>query len=242
MRLLTRPRWRWPATSALLLLAGVLGTGCSSGDDATNEDHRTGGTKQAAPTATTDLPADTELTKELGSAADSLTAAGCRFGRFEEEDAKHVDDAEDLKFDTFPPTSGTHFPDWGPYGIYDEQVDDGYVVHNLEHGGVVVWFGSDVDATIRTAVEDLADEDEKWMMMPRSDIAGLYSAAWTVGLHCPPAALTKLGPESTATALDTWYETVVSTGSEAEKNIPAYAGSMKEPTPENDISTPPPNE
>ena len=75
------------------------------------------------------------------------------------------------------------------------------------------------------------------VVVPRPDLDGLYSAAWATGLSCPPAALTKLGPDDAAAALDAWYDVVESTGSEAEKDVPAYAGAMKEPTPERDIST-----
>ena len=56
----------------------------------------------------------------------------------------------------------------------------------------------------------------------------------------PPAALTELGPEAFATHLDAWFVAVQSTGSDAEKDIPAYAGAMKEPTPSRDISQAPP--
>lgn len=233
---------RFPPTALpLIVLSMLLAAGCG-GSSSTGGDGSVDDTRQVAPRTPTSPKADEDLADELGSAGTALTEAGCEYGSFPEEEARHVDDAKELDFGTFPPTSGTHFPDWGPFGVYDEQVQDGYAVHTLEHGGVVVWFGSEVDDATRKAVEQLADDDEKWMMMPRRDVVGLSSAAWTKLLNCPPAALTGLGPDATAAALNSWYEAVVSTGSAAEKDIPAYAGSMKEPTPERDISSPPPNQ
>lgn len=191
------------------------------------------------------LPTSDEVLEEqLGRAhVAALTEAGCAIGSYPEEQAKHLSVGTTLKHATYPPVSGEHYPDWGAYGLYDEPVDDGFSLHNLEHGGVIVWLGDEVDAPIRAAVAELLDEGEKWMVIPRpgdTQIPGLFAAAWTKGLYCSPTALVALGPENMARHLDAWYAAVVSTGSEAEKDIPAYAGAMKEPTPSRDISIDPP--
>jgi Protein of unknown function (DUF3105) len=41
-------------------------------------------------------------------------------------------------YSTNPPTSGPHNPSPLPWGIYDTPQDDESIVHNLEHGGVIV--------------------------------------------------------------------------------------------------------
>jgi len=224
-----------PTSIAVLAIAALVAAGCGS-DDSDGGD-TTSTTASATPTVITKATASSDLTDALGDTAATLTDAGCTFGTFEEEEAKHVDEGDDLESKTFPPTSGRHYGDWAPFGLYTEPIDDGFAVHNLEHGGVVVWLGSEVDDATTEAIADLLDDDEKWLVVPRPDLDGLYSAAWATGLSCPPAALTKLGPDDTAAALDAWYDVVESTGSEAEKDVPAYAGAMKEPTPERDIST-----
>jgi Protein of unknown function (DUF3105) len=53
-----------------------------------------------------------------------------------------------FQYNSFPPTSGPHYPP-GPkapavWNIYDSPVDEIALVHNLEHGGIVVQYGSKV--------------------------------------------------------------------------------------------------
>lgn len=232
--MLSFPRTR---TSVVLLTvlaaAGILAAGC--GDDTPSR----AATKPPAKTPTTPtIPTnDPDLIAQLADdQGTKLRDAGCSIGSFDEEEAVHVTDADQLGWKTNPPTSGTHFPDWAPFGRYDEELDPGYVVHNLEHGGVAVWYGPDVDAKTLDAIDDLLDDEEKWIVSPRANVDGITSAAWTKLLTCPQTALAKLTPKGTAAGLDAWYDAVVSTGSASEKDLPAYAGSMKDPVPTRDIS------
>lgn len=223
------------STSTALLVATVISAGCGGDSDSGSTD--SGDSKPKQVRAASQPTADEDLTDELGDTARVLTDAGCAFGTYELEDPEHIETDEDLDSGSFPPTSGRHFGDWAPFGLYDEPVGDGYVVHNLEHGGVAVWLGTKVDEATSDAIGELLDDEEKWVVAPREDLEGLFSAAWGAGLSCPAEAVTKLGAEGTAEAVDAWYEVVESTGSEAEKDVPAYAGAMKEPTPVRDIST-----
>jgi hypothetical protein len=45
---------------------------------------------------------------------------------------------------TSPPSGGAHFGSWGVWGFYTEPVNPRRVVHNEEHGGVIIWFGPKV--------------------------------------------------------------------------------------------------
>lgn len=226
-------------TAAALVLAGCGGDGGSGRSGASDGD----GDRRDEPVeireVTTPEP-DESLTRDLGDAATKLEAAGCTAGTYQEAAARHVDDGAKLEGTDFPPTTGDHYDRWAPFGAYDEPVEDGYLVHNLEHGGVGVLLGTEVDEQTTEAVEDLLDKGEKWVVVPRRDIEGLFSSAWTKGLSCPPAALDELGAEGTADLLEDWYDAVVSTGSDAEKDLPAFAGGMKEPAPTRDISEPSP--
>jgi hypothetical protein len=186
---------------------------------------------------------DARITKGLGAQAATLRTAGCTFGTLPEQDKDmtnyHVS-SDRLQWITNPPASGRHLPDWAPWGYYDEQVPDGNAVHNLEHGGVVVWLGSAVDSKMTAAIRGVLHSGDKWVVSPRAHLDGLYSVAWMQGLSCSPAALTKLGPAKLAAALDAGYGVAHAQGSAGEKDVAAYAGGMKDPVPVRDISTNPP--
>ena len=49
-------------------------------------------------------------------------------------------------YNTRPPTSGNHLPSTAPYGFNSGSLVANQVVHNMEHGAVVIWFqpGDDV--------------------------------------------------------------------------------------------------
>ena len=50
----------------------------------------------------------------------------------------HVGVGIKVKYNSNPPTSGNHYDTWTKSGIYDKPVEDGYLVHSLEHGYVVI--------------------------------------------------------------------------------------------------------
>jgi hypothetical protein len=53
--------------------------------------------------------------------------------------AKHVKQGTKITdYNSDPPTSGNHWPVTAPWGISAEPVDDELLVHNLEHGGIVI--------------------------------------------------------------------------------------------------------
>jgi hypothetical protein len=45
---------------------------------------------------------------------------------------------------TSPPSAGAHYGIWGVWGFYRQPVNPRQVVHNEEHGAVVLWFGPKV--------------------------------------------------------------------------------------------------
>jgi hypothetical protein len=48
---------------------------------------------------------------------------------------------------TFPPSGGGHYPVWAVWGFYTTPVNPRQVVHNEEHGAVVMWWGPKVPAS-----------------------------------------------------------------------------------------------
>ena len=50
----------------------------------------------------------------------------------------HVDAGQTVAYDTTPPTSGDHWNWWARCGFYEDGLPDERIVHNLEHGNIVV--------------------------------------------------------------------------------------------------------
>lgn len=54
--------------------------------------------------------------------------------------SEHVTDIADVIYNSNPPTSGKHFPMWAKKGVYDRLLSDGYLIHSLEHGYIIIWY------------------------------------------------------------------------------------------------------
>jgi hypothetical protein len=52
----------------------------------------------------------------------------------------HVTDVFGVKYGSNPPSSGPHFPIWAKPGVYDRLISDGYLIHSMEHGYVIIWY------------------------------------------------------------------------------------------------------
>lgn len=51
---------------------------------------------------------------------------------------EHVGDISGITYTSNPPTSGKHFPLWAKPGVYPKIFSDGYLIHDLEHGYIVM--------------------------------------------------------------------------------------------------------
>ena len=89
--------------------------------------------------------------------AAAMAAAGCTFRTVKPLPPKHdVPSGYHLdvptltakvKWSTFPPSGGAHYPLWAVWGFYTQPVNPRQVVHNEEHGGVIIWWGPKVPAS-----------------------------------------------------------------------------------------------
>ncbi len=78
----------------------------------------------------------------------------CEFQTFDAVGRDHIDQAPDPSvYNSTPPTSGPHYAQpRAPviWNVYTEPLDQVSLVHNLEHGGMVVQYGSGVsDSTVQ---------------------------------------------------------------------------------------------
>jgi hypothetical protein len=85
-----------------------------------------------------------------GSADATLRAAGCTIVKKPAQGRQHVAEvSRDFKYNTFPPTTGPHNGSPAIYDFYSDPVEQARLIHNLEHGSIVVQYGAQIsDSTI----------------------------------------------------------------------------------------------
>ena len=64
----------------------------------------------------------------------------------------------DFHWTTSPPDGGAHYPAWAVWGFYTEAVNPRMVVHNEEHGGVILWWGPQVPPATVSALHAFYNE------------------------------------------------------------------------------------
>ncbi len=81
--------------------------------------------------------------------ASLMTAAGCSYKTVNAYvppgQGVHVPSlTKKFPWNTDPPSNGQHYPLWAVWGFYTAPVNPRMVVHNEEHGGVILWWGPKV--------------------------------------------------------------------------------------------------
>ena len=74
-----------------------------------------------------------------------------------DEGAGHAAAGTTLTYNHYPPSSGRHYDTPAPLGFYDEPVAEGYWLHSMEHGDVVVLYNCpdgcpDMKAHLKTLI------------------------------------------------------------------------------------------
>jgi len=92
---------------------------------------------------------------ERGSAEGYVDGVGIQV---DIEGATHVVEGTNVDYQTSPPASGDHWPTPGRCGFFEDGLPDERVVHNMEHGNIVVNYNlplaSDVSA-LRNALDGI---------------------------------------------------------------------------------------
>jgi hypothetical protein len=100
---------------------------------------------------------------------------------FPEQGRQHINPGDAHEpYSSNPPTSGPHWANPAQAGIYDKELPDEQLIHNLEHSHVWISYRPDLDST---AVEKLAtiaqDYGSKLIITPRSKTeTPIALAAW----------------------------------------------------------------
>jgi hypothetical protein len=97
----------------------------------------------------------------------AMTTADCTFEeKRASPDQQHMSSADQtVRYPTFPASSGIHNPTTSIWGNYRLPVDPRQAVHNLEHGGIAIWYGPDISIAEREALDRYYEEDENGIII-----------------------------------------------------------------------------
>lgn len=142
--------------------------GATGGDETITGDDgggTTDGTDDGGETTTGDGQADWPEgieSEPLPESGDEGFLSGVE--TFEIESATHVQSGTAIDYEQMPPVGGPHYSGWVDPGFYERSPPVGALVHNLEHGAVVVYY--DPGAATDRATESLrafaAEHTDPW--------------------------------------------------------------------------------
>ncbi len=65
------------------------------------------------------------------------------------------------EYNSNPPTSGSHYAKEAAWGVYQNELPDEQLIHNLEHGGIWISYKPDIDQEIKTELESIGNRYKK---------------------------------------------------------------------------------
>jgi hypothetical protein len=120
------------------------------------------------------------------TAKSAMVGAGCTFNHYKAQPRNHVPLNYKYHWNSFPATSGPHYAQWVLWGMYPEPVRQIQQIHNLEHGGIVIQYGSKVP---RSDVEKISSfyrsDDNAMLVAPFPKLGNKIAVeAWTYLATC----------------------------------------------------------
>jgi hypothetical protein len=115
---------------------------------------------------------------DIGPAA---KAAGCQLQTKKGTARGHTTSLTDrVKYNTNPPTTGRHYEIPAQDGIYGEAPQDEQLVHNMEHGRVIIWVKPSLPSKQRADIRAMVEDDPYQMVLvPRRNMPYAVAAtAW----------------------------------------------------------------
>ena len=131
--------------------------------------------------------------QEEGVAGDigvSIAEANCTdVERPEDQGRAHIDIGTPHEpYSTDPPTSGPHYEVPAATGFYPDQLPPEQLIHNMEHGQIILWYKPDLPQESTTAIEDLVSaESQATIATPYANIEPQYEVvvtAWRATMSC----------------------------------------------------------
>jgi hypothetical protein len=129
------------------------------------------------------------------SAAGPAQQGDCTSETFDALEARHVEELpNDYEYNSIPATSGLHNEVTAIWNLYDQPVPQINYVHNMEHGGVVVQYGSEVPSEDVASLASWYQQDSRGLIvaplspdMEEEDPAltdTIVATSWTHQLRC----------------------------------------------------------
>jgi len=116
------------------------------------------------------------------SASGNLIKTGaCTEQEFAGLKPKHINNPnQDVKYNSFPPSSGPHYAQPAPWNLYSDPVKQTILVHNLEHGGIVIQYGNKVSQDDVQKIDALYQDDPYGLVVAPYDKLGskIAATAW----------------------------------------------------------------
>jgi hypothetical protein len=120
---------------------------------------------------------------ESGNVGVSASEAHCGDTEtFPSEGNQHVQGNSRVDYKASPPTTGNHWPPGqeADPGFYAEPVASESLVHNQEHGQIVIWYKPDAPQEVRDQIEQLVDQAPRVnIAAPWDDIDSPYNFTMT---------------------------------------------------------------
>jgi hypothetical protein len=108
-------------------------------------------------------------------------AAGCSMKSVKATSRDHTQSLSDrVHYSTNPPTSGKHYFEPPADGVYGTAPQDEQLVHDEEHGRVIIWVKPGLPKSARADIRNLFDEDSSGMLLvPRAGMPyDVATTAW----------------------------------------------------------------
>lgn len=99
-----------------------------------------------------------------------------------DEGRDHVPVGTNVEYNSNPPPSGPHYAQWTKRGVYEEPVEDGYLIHSLEHGYVIVSYKCEINCEeLKTSLKNFYEKNrnKRLIVVPRPSLDGpIALTAW----------------------------------------------------------------
>lgn len=134
-----------------------------------------------------------QKSEEEGTAGDigvSIAEANCTDPeRPEDQGRTHIDIGTPHEpYSSDPPTSGPHFEVPATPGFYPDPLPPEQLVHNMEHGQIILWYKPDLPSESITDIEELVSaESQATIASPYANIEPPYEVvvtAWRATMSC----------------------------------------------------------